>query len=306
MLSPVAGTKGNGEVLGAQVLARRRRLDYDLHTDVQRGPGKHLLGGLASVLAYKVKGRVMGSTRQGLLVSVRGPREAKDAVRGGAHIADVEFPASALGTPYPLNILAVREAVPKSVAVSTNIGEEQAARSTACQAALGVALAGADIVKLGLAKMPLGEARQFGPDLVRTVRKWFPKKKLVPALFADPRLAKWYIDPIGQGPDLAAHMGGDGLLIDTFDKGLGYGLLDYCKLADIRRFVRKCHDRKLEAWLAGSIGLDELPGLWETGVDVICVRGAACEKGSGPGRFGEVSTELVKELVGTIPKRRGS
>jgi hypothetical protein len=271
-----------------------------------KGAELQLPCGSSSAMADKMKGRDMGSTRQRLLVSVRGPKEAKAAVEGGAHIADVEFPASALGTPYPLNIQAVRDALPKSVAVSTNIGEEQSGRSTACQAALGVALAGADIVKLGLAKMSLGEARHFGPDLVRTVRNWFPKKMLVPALFADPRLAKWYIDPIKEGPELAAHMKADGLLIDTFDKGLGYGLLNYYKLADIRRFVQKCHDRKLEAWLAGSIVLDELPGLWSAGVDVICVRGAACEKGSGPGRFGEVSTDLVRELVGTIPKRRGS
>ena len=42
-----------------------------------------------------------------LLVSVRGPNEALAAAEGGAHIADVEYPASALGTPYPLNIWAV-------------------------------------------------------------------------------------------------------------------------------------------------------------------------------------------------------
>ena len=42
--------------------------------------------------------------RQRLLVSIRGRKEALAAVKGGAHIADVEFPASALGTPYPLNI----------------------------------------------------------------------------------------------------------------------------------------------------------------------------------------------------------
>jgi len=45
---------------------------------------------------------------QRLLVSVRGPQEAIAAIRGGAHIADVEYPASALGTSYPLNILTVR------------------------------------------------------------------------------------------------------------------------------------------------------------------------------------------------------
>jgi len=236
-----------------------------------------------------------------LLVSIRGKKEALAAVKGGAQIADVEYPASALGTPYPLNIQAVRKAIPKRVAVATNIGEEQISRANACQAALGVALAGADIVKLGLAKMPLGEAKDFGPALVRTVKKWFPKKQCIPALFADERLAKWYIDPIKDGPELARHMEADGLLVDTFDKGLGKGLMDYYNLKDIARFVKKCHDRRLEAWLAGSIGLEELPGLWEAGADVICVRGAACEKGTGPGRFGEVKTELVKQLVATIP-----
>jgi hypothetical protein len=241
--------------------------------------------------------------KQRLLISVRGPEEAKEAGKGGAHIADVEYPASALGTPYPLNIRSVRRALPKNIKVSTNIGEEQPGRSTACQAALGVACAGADIIKLGLARMPLGEAKEFGPALVRTIKKWFPKKQCVPALFADERLAKWYIDPIKQGPDLAANMRADGLLVDTFDKGMGKGLMDYYSLADIRRFAEKCHKLRLEAWLAGSIGLDELPGLWEAGVDVICVRGAACEKGKGPGRFGKVKASIVRELVKTMPHK---
>jgi uncharacterized protein (UPF0264 family) len=238
--------------------------------------------------------------KQRLLVSIRGKKEALAAIKGGAHIADVEYPGSALGTPYPLNISMVRNALPGKIAVSTNIGEEQISRANACQAALGVALAGADIVKLGLAKMPLNEAKEFGPALVRTVKKWFPKKQCVPALFADTRLSKWYIDPIEDGPELAKHMKADGLLIDTFDKGFGMGLMDYYTIADIRRFVKKCHDRELDAWLAGSIGLEELPELWAAGVDVVCVRGAACKKGTGPGRFGEISTALVRELVTTM------
>ena len=36
-----------------------------------------------------------------LLVSIRGPVEALAAAKGGAKIAYVEYPASALGTPYP-------------------------------------------------------------------------------------------------------------------------------------------------------------------------------------------------------------
>ena len=243
----------------------------------------------------------MRDLQQRLLVGVRGKTEALAAVEGGAHIVDVEYPASVLGTPYPLNILAVREAVPASIPVATNIGGEQLGRSTACQAALGVALAGADIIKLGLAKMPLGEAQEFGPALVRTVKKWFPAKRCVPVLFADERLARWYIDPIKDGPDLADHMKADGLLIDTYDKGIGMGLLDYYKLRDIEEFIAKCHDRRLEAWVGGSITRDELPGLWSMGVDAVCVRGAACEPGTGPGRFGQISAAMVRELVATIP-----
>jgi len=245
----------------------------------------------------------MRDLNQRLSVGVRGKVEAGAAVEGGAHLVDVEYPASALGTPYPLNILAVREMVPASIPVATNIGGEQPGRSTACQAALGVALAGADIIKLGLAKMPLGEAREFGPALVRTVKKWFPAKRCVPVLFADERLARWYIDPIKDGPDLAAHMRAEGLLVDTYDKGIGMGLLDYYKLADIGEFIAKCHDRGLAAWVGGSITKGELPALWAAGVDVVCVRSAACEPGTGPGRFGQVSAALVRELAATMPSQ---
>lgn len=77
-----------------------------------------------------------------LLVSVRGPQEALAAAEGGAHIADVEYPASALGPPYPLNIKAVRHCLDEhgfqEMPISTNIGEDQPVSSAACQAALGV------------------------------------------------------------------------------------------------------------------------------------------------------------------------
>ena len=61
---------------------------------------------------------------QRLLVSVRGPNEAVAAAKSGAHSADVEYPRSALGTPYPLNIKAVRRHLDehgfKEVPISTN------------------------------------------------------------------------------------------------------------------------------------------------------------------------------------------
>jgi len=242
---------------------------------------------------------------QRLLVSVRGPVEALEAARGGAHIADVEFPASALGTPYPLNIRAVRERLRGSgfggLRISTNIGEEQAVRATACQAALGVAAAGADLIKFGLANLDLGASSYLGGSIVRTVRRWYPRKKLFPAVFADDDL--WAIlDPLSQGPKLASAIKADGLLVDTFNKDKSDGLLDFMTVGDLKSLVRSLHRRGLQAWIAGSLSEDQLPALWRTGIDVICVRGAACAPGEEGRRFGKVRASLVRRLSLTIPE----
>ncbi len=240
---------------------------------------------------------------QRLLVSVRGPVEAEAAARGGAMIADVEFPASALGTPYPLNVAAVKSRVKKKhprVGISTNIGEIQRERANACQAALGVATAGADLIKFGLAELPLKAATYQGREIIRSVRKWFPKKKLYPAVFIDTDMQR-YFDALLESPQLAKDIDANGVLVDTFEKGIGKGLLDYVTVKDIAVWIRKLHAMGKEAWIAGSITKQELPELWRAATDVICVRGAACEQQRDAGRFGAVSAKIVKELVATIP-----
>lgn len=238
---------------------------------------------------------------QRLLVSVRGRNEAIEAVQGGAHIADAEYPISALGTPYPLNIHTIRHAIPKRIPVSTNIGEDQARRSTATQAGLGVAAAGADIIKAGLAEMKFKDAAYLADSIVRTVKFWYPKKKVIPVFFADARLVSIF-DPIVDAPRLGHKVKADGILIDTYDKSKGKRLVDYYSFREITQFVKKCHAHDLEAWIAGSIKKDELRDFWETGVDVICVRGAAC--GKTDDRMGKVKKEIVMSLVETIPERR--
>jgi hypothetical protein len=235
---------------------------------------------------------------QKLLVSVRGKNEALEAVKGGAHIADAEYPTSALGTPYPLNIKTIRNAIPKQLMVSTNIGEKQDRRSTAAQAALGVATAGADIIKAGLAGLEHDEAEYLARNIVRTIKHWYPHKKVIPTFFADTKLAK-ILDPIEEAPALATKVKANGVLIDTFDKTKGKRLVDYYNYKDIKAFVAACHKRHIEAWIAGSITEEELPFFWETGVDVICVRGAACEKGDD--RMAKVKSKIVASLASTIP-----
>jgi uncharacterized protein (UPF0264 family) len=236
---------------------------------------------------------------QRLLVSIRGKIEALEAVAGGAHIVDVEYPATALGTPYPLNIKAVREAVPARIEISTNIGEEQLNRGTACQAAVGVAVAGADIVKAGLAKLQPQEATYLAKSIARSVRAFSLRTQTILAFFADPELAEGFVDPVRESCEIAGESGADGVLIDTLDKSVGKGLLDYLSLDQIAAFVRRCHEMRLEAWLAGSITETQMQRLWKTGANVICVRQAACEQGK-QGRFGRVSKDRVRRLMRTL------
>lgn len=242
---------------------------------------------------------------QRLLVSVRGPKEALAAIRGGAHIADVEYPASALGTPYPLNIMTVRNRLNragyKKIPVSTNIGEVPGVRASLCQAALGVATAGADIIKCGMAELSFKPAVYLGDQMVRSIKKFFPKKKVIPAVFVDEDMRRSF-DPFSEGVALIKEIKADGILIDTFNKAIGKTLTDYCTSKELKALVTQCHRAGKEAWIAGSISKEELPELWATGVDVICVRGAACEK-TGKGRFGEVKAKIVAELARTLPSK---
>ena len=237
-------------------------------------------------------------------MSVRGPNEAVAAAKGGAHIADVEYPGSALGTPYPLNIVAVRQALDregfKEVPISTNIGEDQHDRASACQAALGVAIAGADYVKCGLAGMGPKAAAYLGRILVGTVKHWYPDAKVYPAVFPEEEFAEVF-DPLTDGPALVEQIECDGLLIDTFRKDIGKGLLDYYDHDQLAQFVDDIHTTGKEAWLAGSITEEELSGLWNTGVDVICVRGAACTSVTHGSRFGAVTSDIVAKLVPANP-----
>lgn len=241
---------------------------------------------------------------QRLLVSVRGPTEALAAARGGCQIADVEYPASALGTPYPLNIAAVRARLKGAgfgdVRISTNIGEIPYDRANACQAALGVATAGADYIKFGLGELPLEAAAYQGKSIVRTVRKYYPHASLLPAVFVDEDLQRFF-KPFEESPELVQQIESDGVLIDTFEKSTGMGLLDYCTATDVERLVSELHKLKKQVWIAGSITCEEMADLWRTGVDVICVRGVACKPTKGPGRFGEVDEATVRRLVASIP-----
>lgn len=155
-------------------------------------------------------------------------------------------------------------------------------------------------MKCGLAELPFGPAAYLGKILVRTIKTHYPKKQVIPAVFVDDYMQEFF-KPFEEGCKLIEEIKADGLLIDTYNKSIGKDLLDYCSIKDIESFVEECHKIKKEAWLAGSITAEQLPSLWSTGVDVICIRGSACEQ-TGRGRFGEVKAKIVAELIKTMTK----
>lgn len=270
--------------------------EADLRTHGPRPMGPEKTGCLCD---HVVQVSVMARPQR-LLVSVRGPNDARAAVSGGAHIIDAEYPASALGTVHPGNIRRIRSVTPSHLPVSTNIGEVQNVWSTAAQAALGVALAGADIIKVGLGDLPPTKATRLMSDIARQMRFFFRQepRQLVATLFADKNFRR-VCDPVRDGAGIASKAKVEAVLIDTFTKRRGHGLLDLMELDEIAGFVRSCHEAGVEAWIAGSIRRPQMTHLWATGVDVICVRGAACA--GGEGRSGAVARPLVKSLVATIP-----
>jgi uncharacterized protein (UPF0264 family) len=150
-----------------------------------------------------------------------------------------------------------------------------------------------------LAGLDLKAATYLGRNLVRTLKEWFPDKKVYAAVFPDEEFVVSF-DPLSDGPKLALNIDCDGILIDTYNKSSGMGLLDYYSTEQLTEFASNLHEITKEAWLAGSIARSELPALWTTGVDVICVRGAACEPHEGLLRFGTVRCEIVQNLVETL------
>lgn len=224
-----------------------------------------------------------------------------EAIKGGAHIIDAEYPGSALGTCWPANIRAIRNHTPAELPVSTNIGEKQFVWSTAGQAAVGVAFAGADIIKVGLAELNEVKALRVMKNVTHQIHYFFKDKPpaMIATFFADEDLRKFF-DPVANGAEVSAMANANGVLIDTFDKNCGKGLLDWISLKEIRKFVRNCHKQAQEAWIAGSIKKAQMSELWKTKVDVICVRSTACDNGGR--RMGKVSRHKVKSLVETVQK----
>jgi len=226
-----------------------------------------------------------------LLVSPMNIEEAGAALQGGADILDVKNPKEgSLGANFPWAIRAVVDLADGRVPVSATIGDLEFKPGTASLAALGAAAAGAEFIKAGLlGAKTLEQAEEMLQGIVRAVKDYDPRKKVVAAGYSD------YARVGSISPQLliaaAEKAGADVVMVDTAVKD-GRATFEFMSEQDLREFIDLGHASGLEVALAGSIDFVHLDLLSRLEPDIIGVRGIVC----GGDRRSAVRAELVEKV----------
>ncbi|MFO0958452.1 MAG: (5-formylfuran-3-yl)methyl phosphate synthase [Isosphaeraceae bacterium] len=228
-------------------------------------------------LDESVRGR-----RPGLLVSVRSPAEALDALGGGAGWIDVKEPSrGALGAADPGVWEAVRSVVPRSVPFSIALGE-----LADWPAGRRMVPIECTAVKIGLARAPSDWRLQL-QQIAQSSMRWVGVAYADWAAVAAPDPAS-VVDWVIGNPRAAC------LLIDTADKSRATRL-DPELVEEFAGRLRRAG--KLFA-VAGGLDLGALTE-WEGSIrpDWFAVRGAAC---TGGDRLAAVDRARVAALAGCL------
>jgi len=226
-----------------------------------------------------------------LLVSVRGPVEARAAVAGGADVVDAKDPArGALGAVRADRLAAIRRAVGAARPVSAALGD---ARDDATVAAAAAAARGVAFVKLGFGGVTSASQAQ---RLARAARRGAGTTAVVLVAYADWRRAT------SLAPDrllaVAMETGAAGLLLDTAWKDAPlFALLSTDAVASWIAAVRATG---LFAALAGSLTGRDFATARALGAELVGVRGAACI-GGRTGRVSQARVAALQRLVRAAP-----
>ena len=231
-----------------------------------------------------------------LLVSPVDIEEAEEAIKGGADIVDVKNPQEgSLGANFPWVIKEISSILPSDRELSATIGDLDYKPGTASLAAYGVASLNIDYVKAGFYGIKnKKQAQKMTKAIMRSLESF--NCKLVLGGYADFQK----IDSISpmELPDVGADAGVQVVMIDTAIKN-GNSLLDNMDLEVLQGFVDSCHEHGLESALAGSLDIDAIGLLADTGVDIIGVRGAACSDNDRTnGRISGDKVRSLKNLIG--------
>lgn len=232
-----------------------------------------------------------------LLISPINTEEAQEAILGGADIIDVKNPKEgSLGANFPWVIRNIRELTPPDMLVSATLGDVPYKPGTVSLAAAGAVVSGADYIKVGLhGTSNYSQAREVMENVVRTVKDVNDDIMVVASGYADARRVG-AVDPM-EIPRVAADSGADLAMVDTAVKD-GKTLFDFMDEEAIYHFNTETHEYGLKNALAGSIKEEQLRTLYDSGCDVVGIRGAACTGGDrNKGSIHHSAVKRLKELI---------
>ena len=232
-----------------------------------------------------------------LLVSPKNLEEAKVVVKHEeVDYIDCKNPSEgSLGANFPWIIKQMKNLIQFSGSqlLSATIGDFPNLPGSASLAALGAAVAGADIIKIGL-KGPTteNESIYLMEKVVKAVKEYNRDIKVVVAGYAD-RIRMESSPDFLSLPVIASKSGADIVMLDTYIKD-GKGLFDFLNIDQLKLFKDKAKELKLEVALAGNLRKESLPKIREIWPDIIGVRSLVCE---GYDRNnGMIKGHLIEEL----------
>jgi len=232
-----------------------------------------------------------------LLVSPKSIEEAKVVVQQkDVDYVDCKNPIEgSLGANFPWIIKKMKNLIPQnsSQLLSATIGDFPNLPGSASLAALGAAVSGADIIKIGLKESTTeDDCVYLMKGVVKAVKTYNENIKIVVAGYAD-RIRMNSSPDFLLLPNIAAKSGADIVMLDTFIKD-GKGLFDFLSVEQLKLFKNKAKKLNLEVALAGYLMKDSLPLIKKIMPDIIGVRSIVCE---GYDRNnGTIRGHLIEEL----------
>ena len=232
-----------------------------------------------------------------LLISPKNLDEAKIIVTTGVNYIDCKNPdEGSLGANFPWIIKRMKELIPSnsSQLLSATVGDFPNLPGSASLAALGAAVSGADIIKVGL-KGPknFDQGKYLMEKVVKAVKEFNHEIKVVAAGYAD-RIRINSSPKYLEIPTIAAESGSDIAMLDTYFKD-DKGLFDFLSVEDLLKFKEKAHNFNLKVALAGHLMKKDLAFIRQISPDIIGVRSLVCERYDR--NNGMIKKDLIENLI---------
>ena len=232
-----------------------------------------------------------------LLVSPKNVKEAKIVISAKVDFIDCKNPEEgSLGANFPWIIREMKNLITDnndSQLLSATIGDFPNLPGSASLAALGAAVSGADIIKVGL-KGPknVDQGVKLMKNVVKAVKSYDKNIMVVAAGYADYMRMDAALDFLSI-PIITAESGADIAMLDTYIKDKK-GLFDFLNVNQLTEFRDIAYNLNLKIALAGNLKQSILYKIRKINPDIIGVRSMVCERHDR--ERGSIKLDLINQL----------